>query len=730
MTIRKRITFKNMKMIFSTPKKNSNFKIFVGTEKEENREWKIKAFINELNTSEDITGYFTLVADETYGDQYSLKTVIDYHVDEHEMETVLTNLLGKISTRDLFSKEPRNLDTYYKIINNEYDLTSLNGVGDTTAKRIQKKVIDKLDVIILYSLTSGYGVTENMASKILSHFPSLENCIDIIKNDPYKLQEISNIGFSIADKIAVHSDQDMPIEKRVTAAALKIIEDAANNGSTFVNVKGIQKTISEKMKVENVPIDHLKGNQEFYVDDSIIAKRTSVELEGRIAHDVYKKLKNEIPFPLNKSQINEFLEEYQVKNNFIFTDKQKDFLHLFTNNSVVCLLGYAGTGKSAIQKATSELCKLAGWSINQSAPTGRAAQVMKEYTGIRSSTLHKQFNINSKDCDPGMYRVHADVLLVDEGSMIDIVTGEYLTKGAEIVKRLVIVGDPEQLPSVGAGRFLQDIIDGGVPHVELTDVFRQSEGGILDMATKARQGKNIVPSIKNKAVKMGKDAIFHEVDKDNLEQALIHYMNSLLKKVSLEDITIITPKNVGVSGTEKLNQLIQSRFNPKSPSKKEVEHKNNIFRVGDTVLCTKNSSVGGRQVNNGELGIIKDIGTKMLMGKEEPREALCLTIDFGEHTVDWEQSKFKDLNLGYAISIHKMQGSSNKVIIMIADKSSTYMLNRQLIYTGLTRPQKRLILLGDPYTINTAVRKDGSAKRNTMLATYLKKLVHKKEKLK
>ncbi len=733
------MTFRIKKLMFSSPKEDTNYKIFIGTNKEDGQEYKIPAFIDYIETGKEVTGYFTFTNHAKYGDQYTLNSLLDYDIEESEIENVLNNLIGKVATKNLFAKESRKLDAYNAIIHNQYDLISLSGIGENTVKKINKRIDEKLDSIVLMSILSEYGVTESMASKILKSSPSLKKCVNIVKNDPYELQNIKGVSFKSADKIAASANKDLPLEVRASAAAEGFITESMSNGSTYVGVKNLQKIISEKMKMENVPVDHLKNNHKFYVDEKIIALKSSLASEKTIAQNFYRKLQEEPSFPMDRSQVETFILGYQERNDIAFTDSQREFLHLFAESPVVCLLGYAGTGKSAMQKATTEMCKAVGWNIIQAAPTGRAAQVMKEYTKIDSSTLHRTFDIGFSGDDNNKkntvkskgrenVKLDTEVLLIDEGSMIDIFVGRIMSEGIEKVKKIVIVGDPEQLPSVGAGRFLQDLIDGGVPHVELKDVFRQSEGGILDMATKARHGKNIVPSGSSKAVKMGKDAIFHETDKDNIEKAILHYMNLLTKKNPLSEITIITPKNVGDTGTEKLNRIIQNKFNPASPAKKELKFEETTFRKGDTVICNENSSMDNKQINNGELGIVEDvIVVEKVNKKGEAYSYSCLRIDFSGTVVHLAEGSLGKLKLGYAITIHKMQGSSNKTIIMIADKSSTYMLNRQLIYTGLTRPQKKLVLLGDAQTINMAVKKDGSAKRNTMLGTYLKQLVQNKE---
>lgn len=740
------MTFRIKNLMFSSPKKNTNYKIFIGINKEDNQEYKIQAFIDSIDINKDITGYFTFTSHVKYGDQYMLNSIIDYDLSESDMEKVLHNLIGKIASNDLLNSESQIPSAYLSIINNQYDLMTLKGIGENGVRKINKKIEDKLDSIILYSLLSEYGVTESMSTKILKSFPSIKESVSIVKTDPYKLQKIKGVNFKSADKIAAMLDKDLPLDVRASAAATAVVKESMSNGSTYISVNNLQKIISEKMNVENVPIDHLRDDEKFYVDEKIIALKNSLDSEKAIAENFSLKLNGDNKFPLNKAQVDQFVTDYQKENNITFTDSQKKFLHLFAENSIVCLLGYAGTGKSAMQKATTELCKMANWSISQAAPTGRAAQVMKEYTNIESSTLHRTFGIGVsedeeedentsntavKEYELEITELESDVLLIDEASMIDVFVGRIMSEGIKKVKKVVIVGDPEQLPSVGAGRFLQDLIDGGVPHVELKDVFRQSEGGILDMATKARNGKNIVPSNPNKAIKMGKDAIFHEIDKDNIENAILHYINLLLKKIPLKDITIITPKNVGDVGTEKLNKIIQNKFNPASPTKKELKWEETIFRKEDIVLCNENSVIDETQIYNGELGVVEDVTIMHKIDRKgRTKSYSCLKINFSGTIIYWPEGSLEKLKLGYVITIHKMQGSSNKAIIMIADKSSTYMLNRQLIYTGLTRPQKRLILLGNSQAINNAVRKDGSAKRNTMLATYLKQLVHKKEKLK
>lgn len=734
--IKKTFTLENI--IFSTSQKNDNFKIIAAIDKSNGKQEKIKGSLEEFIKGKEITGYFTPIKDPRYGDQFLINSILDYTPSSKEIKNTVSALLGKVPARDLFKKEGISLETFSKVASGNYAFESLSGIGEKNLKKINEKINDQFDIIFLSSLLSGNAITKKMASKILKYNSSISSCVHMVKNEPHKLMDIPGVGFVKADNISFYADEEIPIESRLLTCADSLLEKNEENGSTFMKLSQFEHQVLELLKKENLDFSSLYENEKFIITENIIARSKTLKVELVIATLIASKMEKEIPFPKDKNFVQEFIDEYQKENKFNFTPAQAQFLELFTQKNVVCLLGYAGTGKSAIQKATVELCKSVGWTVSQAAPTGRAAQVMKGYTGNESFTLHSMFKVNqtfdNEPILPGDYQAFGDVLLVDEGSMIDIFVGEYLTAGVKKVKRLALVGDPEQLPSVGAGRFLKDLIEGGVPHVELTDVFRQSEGGILDMATKARNGKNIVPSNPSKAVKIGKDAIFHETDKDNLDKAVVHYIELLLKKVSLEDITVITPKNVGSSGTEVLNKIIQKRFNPQETHKKEISDDRKLFRVGDTILCNRNSVIknkktGDKSINNGELGVLQDILYKDNSFGNDKKD-IYLVIDFSGVIVEWPYERRNNLSLGYAITIHKMQGSSNKVIIMIADKSSTYMLNRQLIYTGLTRPRKRLILLGDPYTINSAVRKDGSAKRNTMLATYLKQLVYKKEKLK
>lgn len=719
-------------LIFKASENNNNFKIFTAIDQETKKKEKVKGALEEFEKGKEIFGYFTPVKDPKYGDQYQINSILDYTPDENEIEKIVANLLGKVPSRDLFRKEEVSLSTYKKIVSGDYPINSLSGIGEKTLSKIDKRITQDLDVIILSSLLSDKGVTKNLAAKILGYNSSISRCKYIVENEPHKLMDIQGVGFAKADNIASYADEKIPIEERMDRCCDFLLKKNEENGSTYMKLSLLKKQIIELLKKEDLNFETLYGREDLVITKTIIGNRKSLNVEATIASFLSQKMKENHASPKSPEEVKDFLRKYQDEKEFYFTDVQSKFFEIFIKNNVVCLLGYAGTGKSAIQKATAELCKYLGWGISQAAPTGRAAQVMKGYTGLDSSTLHSMFKINQpKDNGaiflPGDISIKKDVLLIDEGSMIDIFVGEYLVSGILSVKRLVIVGDPEQLPSVGAGRFLQDLIDGGVPYVELKDVFRQSEGGILDMATKARKGKNIVPTNSSKAVKIGKDAIFHETDKDNIENAIIHYIKLLNKKVPLEDITVITPKNIGSTGTEKLNRVIQGIFNPRSSTKLEIELNGTVFRVGDTVMCNKNSNFFQGQINNGELGTVRDIGDKLIPGKFNEYKTLCLTVDFSGSTKYWPVSLLEALSLGYATTIHKMQGSSNKAIIMIADKSSTYMLNRQLVYTGLTRPRKRLILLGDAQTINMAVKKDGSAKRNTMLATYLNQLVHNKE---
>ena len=730
--------FKLSRKIFESKDPGNDFKIYaaIDLDSPKGKLDVIKGLLPDFEENLEVDGFFTPTKSENYGDQYDLKCLIDYEFSQPEIEELAYDLLGKVSFQSLQEKEIINKDFLDKLINNEYDLINLKGMGESKVEKLKAKIQSDIDSIILVSLLKSQNVTEKMAHKILRNYGSIKKSVQIARETPYLLANVKGIGFKKADKVSVYSDQATDINKRVVYATHALLKKNEEAGSTYLTLRLLKEGLAELLDTKEFTLEHLYEDDSIVITENIIGYRKTLDKEQLIASKLLKKMGEDHPFPLSSERVENFLNHYQEKEDFQFAKTQKDFFSLFTQNNIVALLGYAGTGKSALQKATVKLSELAGWKVGQVAPTGRAAQVMQSYTGIESSTLHKRFKvnqvINGEPVEAGGIQAQEQVLLIDECSMIDIVAGEYLVSGIENVKRIVFVGDPEQLPSVGAGRFLQDLIDGGIPYVELKDVFRQSEGGILDLATKARKGKNLVPSNTTKAMKFGSDAIFHEVDKERSEMAITFYIKQLLKKVDLNDIIVITPKNVGVTGTESLNRMIQRQFNPKSLSKKEYSDENIRLRVGDTVLCNANSEVrsfSGKKVmiNNGEIGKLIEIEKRTVEFKGRPTETLVLIIDFGGTLVTWRATDSSHLKLGYAITIHKMQGSSSHSIIMVADKSNTYMLNRQLVYTGLTRPRKKLILLGDAQTINMAVKKDGSAKRNTMLATYLKQLVHNKE---
>lgn len=729
--------FKLSRKIFESKDPGNNFKIYaaIDLDRPKGKPDVIKGILPEFTEELEIDGFFTPTKSENYGDQYDLKSLIDYDFSETEIKELALDLLGKVSFESLQEIEVFDKTLLNKLINNEYDFISLKGMGESKVQKLKSRIQLDIDSIILASLLKSQNVTEKMAQKILKNYGSISKSVQVARETPYLLANVKGIGFKKADKVSIYSDQETDINQRVLHATHALLKKNEEAGSTYISLHILKEGLSELLETKEFVIDRLYEDDSLVITEKIIGYRSTLEKEQSIASSLFKKMSENHPFPLGKEKVEEFLNYYQKTEDFQFTNTQKDFFSLFIQNNIVALLGYAGTGKSALQKATVKLSELAGWSVGQVAPTGRAAQVMQSYTGIESSTLHKRFKvnqvINGELIEAGGIQAEEQVLLIDECSMIDIIAGVYLVSGIQNVKRIVFVGDPEQLPSVGAGRFLQDLIDGGIPFLELKDVFRQSDGGILDMATKARKGKNLVPSNTDKAIRFGSDAIFHEVDKERSEMAITFYIRKLLKKVDLNDIIVITPKNVGITGTENLNRMIQRQFNPKSQSKKEYSDENIRLRVGDTVLCNANSEVrsfSGKKVmiNNGEIGKLIDIERRTIEFKGRPVEALVLIIDFGGTIVNWRATDSSHLKLGYAITIHKMQGSSSHSIIMIADKSNTYMLNRQLIYTGLTRPRKRLILLGDPQTINMGVKKDGSAKRNTMLGTYLKQLVQNK----
>ncbi len=418
---------------------------------------------------------------------------------------------------------------------------------------------------------------------------------------------------------------------------------------------------------------------------------------------------------------------FEKNNNIKFHDSQREAIKGALENGVEIITGGPGTGKTTIINCITEIFEKANMKVYMAAPTGRAAKRMSETTGREAKTIHRMLEMGVSDDDTEEVfskgeetPLECDVVIIDEASMIDIILMNTLLKAIALGTRIIIVGDVDQLPSVGPGNVLRDLIESKcVKVVRLKEIFRQSkESMIIVNAHRINDGE--MPIINKK----DKDFYFIECSESKkIVNTLLELSNRRLPKFNkswhkIHDIQILSPMRKGILGVSSLNKELQSVLNPKNDSKKEMEFKDYIFRVGDKVMQTKNNyslkwtrasgegEAEGLGIFNGDVGYIEDI--------DEEKETIQILFD-NERRVIYENLYLDEIDLAYAVTIHKSQGSEFPVVIMPAFKGPPLLMNRNLLYTGITRAKRLVVLVGSLKAINFMVQNDKIFERYSLL---------------
>lgn len=545
------------------------------------------------------------------------------------------------------------------IRNDEFDYEKIKGMGESLFRSLKNKIEENIDIAKGLAFFTQYGVTANSVDKMIKNYGSAEKAIETIKENPYLLITISGFGFIKVDEIALKMGIEKNSKFRIETCLEYIIKEESNNGHTWIGKKGIiDKSISlldiEKEDIEEV----LNGKLESIIKvDERYTLKSLYETENYIAYEIIAR---NLVMRDKENTISDFvIDEFEKKNNLKMSDEQKQMIHDFEKSSVSFLIGNAGSGKSLLTRVIIEYAKIKDESVLLLAPTGRASKVLRNYTGKPAFTIHKRLVTQQP--------IHEDIIIVDESSMCDIYLIKNLLESIANPKaKVVFVGDDAQIPSVGAGNFLYDCINSGVVRVnKLTQVFRQKEGGILDIATKTRNGEKFINSGYTGRRVFGKNCVLNASFKDTKVNILEAYKNLYKsKKWALEDIVILTPTNKGKLGTYAINQEIQKIVNPPSQMKNEKSFGKTIFREGDLVMNITNRykikpyidhtdinqilEMSSEEVEidifNGESGIIKIVNN----------DEKYLVVNINEQLIKYDFSEVMSyLTHGWAITIHK-----------------------------------------------------------------------------
>lgn len=616
-------------------------------------------------------------------------------------------------------------------------LQQVSGISEKKAIEIGFSFKEHREVQNTIILLQGYNITTNMALKIYNVYH--EKTADIIKNNPYKLvEDIDGIGFATADKIAQNAGLPQDSTFRIRAGLIYVLKTSCEkNGNTYLPKAMLLEEAAKALEL--VLEDYQEKFQQAF--DSLCVDRTAVttwvDNTEIVMLSKYYYYENSIAQKLvwlancqeeGKFDVDEEIASYESKNNISLHEEQKNAIKGAINNGVFVITGGPGTGKTTIIKCILEILTAQQKTVSLVAPTGRAAKRMSDSTGREAKTIHRLLEVNVIQSNESFF-VHnesnplkTDVVIVDEVSMVDAALMCALLKAMPRDCKLILVGDKDQLPSVGAGNVLADILESGViSYCMLTKIFRQGEKSlIITNAHLINEGK--MPLIDNTSMDFFFDS---KNDPEVIKDTILELVTTRLPKflgVDPQTIQVLAPLKAGVCGIENLNKVLQERINPPSSGKRQVEFGRTIFREGDKVMQMSNNydlewkkhgryaDEIGKGVFNGDIGIVSTIDpntSEVVVEFEDGR--ICL----------YTRPDLIDLSLSYAITIHKSQGSEFDTVIIPAIAGPSIILTRNLIYTAVTRAKKMVVIVGEKLYLKRMVSNKYTATRFTLLKKLL-----------
>jgi helicase, recD/traA family len=684
-------------------------------------EIKIVGIFDSVNIGEslEVEGEFTY--DNKYGEQLnvtSYKKMLPSSIVEIEryLSSGIIATIGPKNAGYIVEKfGKKSLD----IVFDETDrLIEVRGIGKKSIEKIKKSVEElRFSKNILFYL-SGLGISLSLSKKIYSIFR--EDTLEIINENPYKLiKNVKGIGFLKADEIALKNNLDKTSPYRIESAIIYILtQKAINFGHVFYPKEKLTEEVSSLIGIEKDLIEPIYMNlllsSDIVVDNSFDEPNIYLDYlyisESYIASKLAKMALNEdfkILFNIDK-EVKKSIENQSIK----LSEIQIDAIKSCFEENISIITGGPGTGKTTIINTISKIFIENGYNISLCAPTGRAAKRIEETTGIEAKTIHRMLGyIPSSYDDIGHFEYNednpldTDLIIIDEMSMVDVVLFEKLLRGIKDNTKLIIVGDVDQLPSVGAGNVLKDLINSNkIKYTKLIDIFRQSENSnIIVNAHKINNGKEPILNEKNS------DFFFLNTDAPSITRnVVVDLISRRLPKAYgydySKDIQILTQSRKGICGVFELNKLLQDILNPKTETSDEILVGNKLFRVNDKVMQTKNNYNLSFIDDEGEenFGVYNgDMGHIIFIDKSSNK----LTVEMDDkRLIEYSLEDLDNLELAYAITIHKSQGSEFKSVIIPMFDGYKLLQTRNLLYTAITRAKENIVLVGDKNVMNNMIR--------------------------
>ena len=706
-----------------------------------------------------------------YGEQLAVES---YELKEPEDTVSMERYLGSGAIKGIGAALATRIvkkfktDTFRIMEEEPERLAEIKGISEKMAMAIGEQVGEKKDMRQAMMFLQNYGISMNLSVKIYQEYgPAMYN---VIKTNPYKLaDDIPGVGFKMADEIAskvgIFTDSDF----RIKSGILYTLLQASANGHTYLPEEELEAQASELLKVEPEAIEkHLMDMQ---MDKRLVVKNLDAAGQGvnggglpvpdaaggdepLIRRGVYAaqyyytelnaaKMLHDLNITGSEpeEQIRKSLAQIQEQEKIELDELQIQAVIEAVNCGLLIITGGPGTGKTTTINTIIRYFEMGDMEILLAAPTGRAAKRMTEATGYEARTIHRLLELsgmpepNEKNQNSGMHferneenPLDADVIIIDEMSMVDIHLLHALLKAVNVGTRLILVGDVDQLPSVGPGNVLRDMIDSECFHVvKLTRIFRQAaQSDIIVNAHKINAGEKV------DLAKRSRDFLFIRREEPN---SIINAMITLVKEklpayvnADVFDIQIMTPMRKGALGVDRLNTILQDFLNPPSPDKPEKEAAGTLFRLGDKVMQIKNNyQIEWRLCNR--YGIPIDKGTGVFNGdtgviREINLFAELLTVEFDEgKLVDYSFRQLEELELAYAITIHKSQGSEYPAVVIPVYSGPRMLMTRNLIYTAVTRARSCVCLVGIPQVFQQMVDNAMEQKRYSGLKDRIEELI-------
>lgn len=674
----------------------------------------------------------------TYGQQFK---VTSFEEKAPEDEEAIERYLGSGAIKGIGIAMAARIvrrfkEDTFRIIEEEPErLAEIKGISNRKAMEIASQVNEKRDLRQAMIFLQQYGITMNLAVKVYQAYG--QDVYGIIRENPYRLaDDIDGVGFRTADEIAARVGIRMDSDFRVRSGILYTLLQASGEGHTYLPETELTPRASKLLNVTAEQVE--KQYMDLAIERKIILKQMEDQTQIYAASFYYMEANTatmlkrlNVSYDVSDAEIEQRIRGIEKKSGMTLDEHQVTAVKEAVRNGLLVITGGPGTGKTTTINTIIRYFELEGLEIFLAAPTGRAAKRMSETTGFEARTVHRMLELNGGAEGSGGFErdesnpLEANVIIVDEMSMVDISLMYSLLKAISVGTRLILVGDVNQLPSVGPGSVLRDIIQSHACNVVmLTKIFRQaSTSDIIVNAHKINHGEEVI--LDNKSM----DFFFlKRYDADVIINVVLQLIKQKLPKfvdATPYDIQVLTPMRKGLLGVERLNGILQRYMNPPANDKVEKEYGSTVFREGDKVMQTKNNyqlaweirtKFGltvdkGLGIFNGDMGIIRQIN--------DFAEQMIIEFDEGR-MVEYPYKLLDELELAYAITIHKSQGSEYPAVVIPLLGGPMMLMNRNLLYTAVTRARKCVTLVGNEVTFQQMIQNTSQQKRYSGLCDRLK----------